>query len=74
MKTGLPRHLMITYIAIGSVRKGKESSKCVSYRRFGERTFLPSGIELSGISTLAWAKTSAEADMLTMKSEFTFNR
>lgn len=74
MKTGLPRHLMMTYVAIASVRQNNESSKCVSNRMFGKRTFLPSGIVLSGISTLACAKTSAEADMLTMKSEIRFNR
>jgi hypothetical protein len=32
------------------------------------RTFLPSGIADRSISTLAWASTSAEADMLTKKS------
>jgi hypothetical protein len=42
MKTGLPRHLMIT--------------------------FLPSGIVERSISTLAWARTSADAAMLTRKS------
>jgi len=31
-------------------------------------TFLPSGMAARSISTLAWAKTSAEADMLTRKS------
>lgn len=35
-----------------------------------KRTFLPSGIALRSISTLAWARTSAEADMLTRKSVF----
>ena len=34
----------------------------------GERTFLPSGMAPRPISTLAWARTSAEADMLTRKS------
>jgi len=34
----------------------------------GGRTFLPSGIAARSISTLAWASTSAEADMLTRKS------
>jgi hypothetical protein len=34
-------------------------------------TFLPSGIEDKSTSTLAIAKTSAEADMLTKKSGFT---
>lgn len=34
----------------------------------GGRTFLPSGMAARSISTLAWAKTSAEADMLTRKS------
>lgn len=33
-----------------------------------ERTFLPSGIAPRPTSTLAWARTSAEADMLTKKS------
>jgi hypothetical protein len=32
------------------------------------RTFLPSGIAARSISTLAWARTSADADMLTRKS------
>lgn len=32
-------------------------------------TFLPSGIDSRSISTLAWARTSAEADMLTRKSD-----
>lgn len=32
------------------------------------RTFLPSGIAPRPTSTLAWARTSAEADMLTKKS------
>ena len=31
-------------------------------------TFLPSGMAPRSISTLAWARTSAEADMLTRKS------
>ena len=34
----------------------------------GRRTFLPSGMAARSISTLAWASTSAEADMLTRKS------
>lgn len=34
----------------------------------GKRTFLPSGIVERSTSTLAMAKTSAEADMLTKKS------
>jgi len=34
----------------------------------GGRTFLPSGMAARSISTLAWARTSAEADMLTRKS------
>ena len=42
MKTGFPRHLMMT--------------------------FLPSGMAARSISTLAWANTSADADMLTRKS------
>ena len=33
-----------------------------------KRTFLPSGMAPRAISTLAWARTSAEADMLTRKS------
>lgn len=42
MKTGFPRHLMMT--------------------------FLPSGIALISTSTLAIARTSADADMLTSQS------
>ena len=37
-------------------------------RKFGKRTFLPSGIAPRPTSTLAWARTSADADMLTRKS------
>lgn len=36
--------------------------------RASSRTFLPSGMAPRAISTLAWARTSAEADMLTRKS------
>lgn len=36
--------------------------------RRAELTFLPSGIALKSTSTLACARTSAEADMLTRKS------
>ncbi len=36
--------------------------------RSAELTFLPSGIALRSTSTLACARTSAEADMLTRKS------
>lgn len=36
--------------------------------RRAELTFLPSGIALRSTSTLACARTSAEADMLTRKS------
>jgi hypothetical protein len=34
----------------------------------GKLTFLPSGMVARSTSTLAWARTSAEADMLTRKS------
>jgi len=71
MKTGLPRHLMMTYnlssaIAIGRVieSNGIGWSSAV----WGGLTFLPKGIAARSISTLAWARTSAEADMLTRKS------
>ena len=65
MKTGLPRHLMITCIVF--------YVNCWARRPAGEkeevkRTFLPSGMAFNSISTLACASTSAEADMLTRKS------
>jgi hypothetical protein len=59
MKTGLPRHLIMTChtsVHVPALAKG-----C-------QRTFLPSGMAARSISTLAWARTSAEADMLTRKS------
>lgn len=37
-------------------------------KRTAELTFLPNGIALRSNSTLACARTSAEADMLTRKS------
>src|SRR5262245_60256566 len=37
-------------------------------KRASTHTFLPSGMVSRAISTLAWAKTSAEADMLVRKS------
>jgi hypothetical protein len=65
MNTGLPRHLIITW---------SEQSRvsgvwfCHGVGKGDIRTFLPSGIVDRSISTLAWASTSAEADMLTKKS------
>ena len=60
MKTGLPRHLIMTC---------SRQLQCPSIpHRTAELTFLPSGMAARSISTLAWAKTSAEADMLTRKS------
>jgi hypothetical protein len=60
MKTGLPRHLIMTC---------SQSAPSSAFHRSGpKRTFLPSGMAARSISTLAWAKTSAEADMLTRKS------
>jgi hypothetical protein len=46
----------------GNVLGGVWETRAIS------RTFLPSGMEPRAISTLAWARTSAEADMLTRKS------
>jgi hypothetical protein len=40
----------------------------MEFRKGEIRTFLPSGIVDRSISTLAWASTSAEADILTKKS------
>ena len=60
MKTGLPRHLIMTCAVLAAAPHHPAS--------IGRRTFLPSGIAARSISTLAWAKTSAEADMLTRKS------
>lgn len=58
MKTGLPRHLTMTcanqYMGVAGRRR--------------MRTFLPSGMEAKSTSTLAMAKTSADADMFTKKS------
>ena len=59
MKTGLPRHLIMTC---------HKSAPCIRAHEGWRRTFLPSGMAARSISTLAWAKTSAEADMLTRKS------
>jgi hypothetical protein len=44
------------------------SGLVIGVREGDIRTFLPSGIADRSISTLAWASTSAEADMLTKKS------
>jgi hypothetical protein len=69
MKTGLPRHLMITWsktafvnccVLVVGIGKGKG----------GGFTFLPSGMAARSISTLACARTSADAAMLTRKSVF----
>ena len=59
MKTGLPRHLIMTYKASGD-------GSCDGMLAL---TFLPSGIAARSISTFAWASTSAEADIFTRKSE-----
>ena len=61
MKTGLPRHLIMTCAVLAAAAPHHPAS-------IGRRTFLPSGMAARSISTLAWAKTSAEADMLTRKS------
>lgn len=45
-------------------------SVCKLFRGVVRRTFLPSGMEPRAISTLAWARTSAEADILTRKSVY----
>ena len=67
MKTGLPRHLMITCSQRISYRSHRSAAVCGD----GERhTFLPSGMAAKSISTFACASTSAEADMLTRKSAF----
>lgn len=72
MKTGLPRHLMMTcnhssafcnWASCGIKLYRSRAAQCE-----GGLTFLPSGIAAKSISTFAWARTSAEADMLTRKS------
>ena len=59
MKTGLPRHLIITFYHC-LFREDKEESK--------EQTF-PSGIFVNSTSTFANAKTSADAVKLAIKSD-----
>ena len=58
MKTGLPRHLTMTC--------SHQYLRMVMW--IIVRTFLPSGIVDKSTSTLAMAKTSADADMFTKKS------
>jgi hypothetical protein len=65
MKTGLPRHLMMTCF------RNQYSPHPISLQSIGcafVRTFLPSGMVDRSTSTLAIARTSADADMLTRKS------
>lgn len=67
MKTGLPRHLMMTCKTFSSDYPCSVADMvlfCCSV----VLTFLPSGMALRSTSTLAMAKTSAEADMLTRNS------
>lgn len=64
MKTGLPRHLIMTCSFVRVMSVGALESPLL--------TFLPSGIRLRSISTLACARTSAEADMLTRKSRVAY--
>lgn len=45
-----------------------QTENMVAVIRNPQHTFLPSGIEARATSTLACARTSAEADMLTRKS------
>lgn len=61
MKTGLPLHLMMTCATAQQLM--------LLANRLATLTFLPSGMASRSISTLAWARTSAEADMLTRKSD-----
>ena len=73
MKTGLPRHLMMTCVVcqLDECNKG-DRMLCKSKRRCRnkqELTFLPSGIVFRSTSTLARANTSADADRLTRKSK-----
>lgn len=62
MKTGLPRHFMMTYVAYQY-----NSFSCPSHSEY-IHTFLPKGIWFRSTSTFAIARTSADADMLTKKS------
>lgn len=61
MKTGLPRHLMMTCM------DGAPAYQILVLPQVGIApvvlTFLPSGIDARSTSTLAMAKTSADADM-----------
>ena len=70
MKTGLPRHLMMTCMCKISLVLQSETIGLATGQGNGRggHTFFPSGIASSSISTLACARTSAEAAMLTRKS------
>ena len=73
MKTGLPRHLMMTCVGcqLDECHKG-DGVMCGAKYTFRNRqglTFLPSGIVFRSTSTLARASTSADADRLTRKSK-----
>ena len=62
MKIGFPRHLIMTCVIVSL------GSRCGRVPAVAQRTFFPSGMLARSTSTLAMAKTSAEADMLTRKS------
>lgn len=71
MKTGLPRHLIMTWKDVSHVSRSFYffySGEGRQREGEGSRTFLPSGMAERSTSTLAIARTSAEADILTRKS------
>lgn len=71
---GFPRHLMMTYLSLRqpppAIQLGCPPNGPIDASR-RKLTFLPSGMLFMSTSTLAMARTSAEADMLTRNSAIT---